>query len=65
MIWFCFKNVKWEVNESLMQDKILELFVFNCCSRDMIYRIVMVMKILFIGILVNIFLLIVVMLEII
>ena len=21
MIWFCLENVKWEVNESLMQDK--------------------------------------------
>ena len=65
MIWFCFENVKWEVNESLMQDKILELLVCNCCSHDRIYRIVVVMKILFIGILVNIFLVIVVILEII
>ena len=56
MIWFYFENVKWEVNESLMQEKkILELLIFNCCSRDRIYQIVVIVKILFIGILVNIF----------
>ena len=21
MIWFCFENVKWEIDESIMQDK--------------------------------------------
>ena len=36
--------------------KILKLLVFNCCSYDSICRIVVVMKILFIEILVNIFL---------
>ena len=55
MIRFCLENVKWDVNESLMQDKILKLLVFNCCSRDRIYQIVVVVKIHFIGILVNIF----------
>ena len=38
------------------QIKILELLVFNCCSCNRIYWIVVVMKILFIGILLNIFL---------